>query len=52
MVRLALADYAWQGRDVEGYAFIAVCFWIACFAMSRFSASLERRSKIEDPEPA
>jgi general L-amino acid transport system permease protein len=42
MMRQALADTAWQGREVEAYAFIALVFWIACFAMSRFAAALER----------
>lgn len=41
MMRQAVADYAWQGREVEAYAFIALVFWIACFAMSRFAAGLE-----------
>jgi general L-amino acid transport system permease protein len=53
MARQALADYAWQGRDVEAFAFIAAVFWVACFAMSRFAAALERAPKAElTTEPA
>ncbi len=42
-LRQATSDYAWQGRDLEAYGFVALMFWVACFAMSRFAASLERR---------
>jgi general L-amino acid transport system permease protein len=42
VMRNALGDYAWQGLDTEGYAFVAFVFWIACFTMSRWAASLER----------
>ena len=38
----------------EGYVFVAFVFWIACFSMSRWSASLEKQSgeTIKKPEPA
>ena len=53
VARQALADYAWQGRDVEAFAFIAAVFWVACFAMSRFAAALERAPKVKPlQEPA
>jgi general L-amino acid transport system permease protein len=42
VMRQALADFSWQGHEAEAYAFIAIVFWIVCFAMSRWSASLER----------
>lgn len=42
VMRQALADFAWQGHEAEAYAFIAIVFWVVCFAMSRWSASLER----------
>ena len=43
VVRQALADFAWLGLENEGYVFVAVVFWIACFSMSRWSASLEKQ---------
>ncbi len=43
VMRQALADFAWQGLEAEGYAFVALVFWIACFSMSRWSASLEKQ---------
>lgn len=53
VARQALADYAWQGKDVEAFAFIAAVFWVVCFAMSRFAAALERAPKVKPvQEPA
>ncbi|MDP8916801.1 MAG: amino acid ABC transporter permease, partial [Pseudomonadota bacterium] len=43
IVRASLSDFAWQGREVEGYAFVGLIFFLACFALSRWSAALERR---------
>ena len=43
IVRASLADFAWQGREVEGYAFVGLIFFLACFALSRWSVALERR---------
>lgn len=43
IVRSALGDFAWQGRELEGYAFVGLVFFGACFALSRWSAALERR---------
>ena len=43
VMRQALADYAWQGVDAEGYAFVGLVFFLACFGLSRWSAALERR---------
>ena len=31
------------GLEWEGYAFVALVFWIFCFSMSRYSQWLERR---------
>jgi general L-amino acid transport system permease protein len=42
VMRNALADFAWQGLETEAYVFIGAVFWIACFSMSRWAASLER----------
>jgi len=43
VVRAALSDFAWQGRELEGYAFVGLIFFVTCFALSRWSAALERR---------
>jgi len=43
MVHAAIADPAWLGYSVEGYVFAAAVFWVFCFAMSRYSQSLETR---------
>ena len=37
------ADAAWQGFHTEGLVFSAFLFWLFCFAMSRYSMSLERK---------
>ncbi len=41
--RATLADSSWQGLSTELYIFIAVGFFISCFAMSRYSLYLERK---------
>jgi general L-amino acid transport system permease protein len=38
-----LADSKWQGLSTELYVFVAVGFFLPCFAMSRYSQYLERR---------
>ena len=38
-----LADSKWQGLSTEIYIFIALFFFISCFAMSRYSIWLEKR---------
>ncbi len=38
-----LADSKWQGLSNEIYIFIAVFFFISCFAMSRYSIYLENK---------
>lgn len=37
------ADSAWLGFHTEGLVFAAFVFWLFCFAMSRYSMSLERK---------
>lgn len=41
--KVAIADAAWRGFSVEAYVFIAVIYFIFCFAISRYSQGLERR---------
>lgn len=43
MGRLALSDSKWQGLSTEVYVFIAIFFFICCFAMSRYSIHLEKQ---------
>lgn len=37
----AVSDPAWVGMNMEAYAFSGVIYWLICFALSRFSKSLE-----------
>jgi general L-amino acid transport system permease protein len=37
-------DPAWRGAYVEGYAFVAAIYFVFCYAMSRYSRSLEAQS--------
>ena len=41
--RSALADAEWSGLAREVYLFVAVFFFICCFAMSRYSLYLEKK---------
>ena len=41
--KAAIADAAWRGFSIEAYVFIAVIYFIFCFAISRYSQSLERQ---------
>ena len=40
-------DAAWQGIYLELYVFVAVVFFIFCYAMSRYSMYLEKRLKTD-----
>ena len=42
-VQASIVDPAWGRVAVEGYVFAAFCFWIFCFAMSRYSQTLEKK---------
>jgi len=42
-LRLSLGDPRWRHFFVEGYLFVAGVYFVACLAMSRYSAWLERR---------
>jgi len=46
-LRLALGDPRWRDFFIEGYLFIASIYFVASFAMSRYSQWLERRLKID-----
>ncbi len=42
-VQSAIVDPVWRGVSTEGYVFAAMCFWVFCFSMSRYSMALERK---------
>lgn len=43
IARAVLADAKWNGLATETYLFVALFFFLSCFAMSRYSLWLERR---------
>lgn len=43
IARAALADAKWNGLTTETYLFVALFFFLSCFAISRYSLWLERR---------
>ena len=45
--RAALADAKWNGLSTETYMFVALFFFVSCFAMSRYSLWLEKRLSTE-----
>ena len=45
--RAALADTKWNGLSTETYLFVAVIFFVSCFAMSRYSLWLEKKLSTE-----
>lgn len=43
IAQASLADPAWVGMNMEAYVFAGSIYWLICFALSRWSRSLERR---------
>ncbi len=43
IVQLASSDSHWLGYETEGYVFVAVIYWIFCYAMSLYSKKLEKK---------
>jgi general L-amino acid transport system permease protein len=43
--KTAISEPAWQGFGVEVYLVVATIYFVFCFAMSRYSRSLERHLK-------
>ncbi len=41
--RASLADTKWQGLSTEVYVFVALFFFVSCFAMARYSLYLEQK---------
>jgi general L-amino acid transport system permease protein len=46
--RAALADMTWTKLYYEVYVFVAIVFFIFCFAMSRYSLYLEKKLKTDN----
>lgn len=42
-VQSTVSDPTWQNVAIEGYVFVAFCFWVFCFGISRYSQKLERK---------
>ncbi len=45
--RASLADAKWTGLSSEVYLFVAIFFFISCFAMARYSLYLENKLKTD-----
>lgn len=45
--RASLADTRWTGLSTEVYLFVAIFFFISCFAMARYSLYLEKKLKTD-----
>lgn len=48
IARAVLADAKWNGLSNETYLFVALFFFVSCFAMSRYSLWLEKRLSTEN----
>ncbi|RZU98238.1 amino acid ABC transporter permease [Spiribacter vilamensis] len=42
-VKSTISDPAWDNVMAEGYLFVAFCFWVFCFGMSRYSHGIEKK---------
>ncbi len=45
MIGLAKTNPKWLGMAMEGYVFAGLVFWVICYAMSRYSQNLEKKTK-------
>lgn len=46
IAQAALADPAWVGMNMEAYVFAGAIYWFACFGLSQWSRSREKRLQI------
>ena len=46
IAQASLADPNWVGMNMEAYAFSGAIYWLICFALSRWSRSLEKRRRL------
>src|SRR6266852_3832540 len=44
-VAVGTNDPSWRGAYIEGYTFVAAIYFVFCYAMSRYSRSLEARRR-------
>jgi general L-amino acid transport system permease protein len=46
IAQASLADPAWVGMNMEAYVFSGSIYWLICFALSRWSRSLEKQRRL------
>ncbi|TMJ30044.1 MAG: amino acid ABC transporter permease [Alphaproteobacteria bacterium] len=46
IAQAALADPAWVGMNMEAYVFAGAIYWFACFGLSQWSRTRERRLQL------
>ena len=46
IAQAALADPAWVGMNMEAYVFAGAIYWFACFGLSQWSRSQEKRLQV------
>src|SRR5882724_3309047 len=46
IAQAALADPAWVGMNMEAYVFAGAIYWFACFGVSQWSRSREKRLQV------
>ena len=46
IAQAALADPAWVGMNMEAYVFAGAIYWFACFGLSQWSRSREKRLQV------
>ncbi|CAM5202893.1 hypothetical protein ARD30_17270 [Bosea thiooxidans] len=46
IAQASLADPNWVGMNMEAYAFSGAIYWLICFALSRWSRSLENKRRL------
>ncbi len=46
VAQASLADPNWVGMNMEAYAFSGAIYWLICFALSRWSRSLEKKRRL------
>ncbi len=46
IAQASLADPNWVGMNMEAYVFSGAIYWLICFALSRWSRSLEKKRRL------
>lgn len=46
IAQAAISDPSWAGLNKEAYVFAGAIYWLACFALSRWSKSLETQAHV------